>query len=67
MGFIKHFSDDMPCSVVDRPNLYFPMCPTDRDKEMYSTPKWVKCYYKGKLIAKVKTFELANYILNNIK
>lgn len=41
MGFIKHFNDDMPCTIPDNPNLYFAEKPEDLGKEIY---------YKGKKV-----------------
>jgi len=66
MGFIKHFSDDMPCTIPDNPNLYFPKDPTDwlKSKEIRFIKGWYVCYEKNKKTAKFKSLEIAVRWLN---
>lgn len=64
MGFIKHFDDDMPCTIPDNPNLYFPKSHKDLGKEIYHKGKWYKCYIDAELIGKTKTLESAKALLN---
>ena len=66
MGFIKHFNDDMPCTISDNLNYYFPKDPLDdmKWKEIYKDGKWYVCYEKQKKIAKFKSLNDAKCFLN---
>ena len=67
MGFIKHFSDDMPSTILDNPNLYFPKDFTDslKDKEIKHIKKYYVCFEDGKKTAKFKYMDDAKRWLND--
>ena len=66
MGFIKHFDDDMPCTVNGNPNLYFPTSQNDliNSKEIKRINNWYVCFEQNKKTAKFKDLKLAVSWLN---
>ena len=56
MGFIEHFSDDTPSTILDNPNLYFPKDFLDslKDKEIKHIKKYYVCLEAGEKTAKFK-------------
>ncbi len=64
MGVIKHFEDDMPCTIPDNPNLYFPKSPADWFKEIKLINNWYVCFEHKKETGKFKTLDSAKGFLN---